>query len=207
MIVVTYTFSETEGIRQMKKSVSSMGYELAQVPSSDNPRKIMKDLYECYKRALTGHELMTYADAADTLFQRKIDVPTDYILYSTEKACFPHRGWAHRFKDDSRWKFLNNGAFCGPLKLVVEFFDRYKLHSIMENGQAAVQRAYLQAISEGFPVKLDSNCDQFQSIAFRADDEFEVVDGLVRNKITGTTPALLHGNGLSDMSWIYKLWN
>jgi hypothetical protein len=32
--------------------------------------------------------------------------------------------------------------------------------------------------------------------------DFEIKDGLVRNVLTKTTPAVLHGNGQTPMGWI-----
>lgn len=206
MIVITYAYTpETEGMRQMRLSVERQGYELAVVKTTDYPATIMRDLYECYKRAATGHEYMVYADYPDTFFQKKVEVPTDHILYSTEKACFPFPQWATHFERQGRWIYPNNGLFAGPLKLVIEFFERYKLYDIgAVNGQAAMQQAYLKARDEWFPVLLDTDCEVFQSIAFEDPDEFEMKDGLLHNKITGTVPAIIHGNGLTDMSRMYK---
>jgi hypothetical protein len=77
--------------------------------------------------------------------------------------------------------------------------------------------AYLKAVAEGFPIKLDFSCKLFQSIAFDHDPtrgdyplhltgyegtDFEIKDGLVVNKLTKSTPAVLHGNGQTPMGWI-----
>lgn len=201
MIVITYIYKDTAGTHRMAESVKRQGYELGVIRTNDNPADIMRELYECYKRAVTGHDFIIYADAADTYFQKKLKVPTDHILYSTEKQCFPFPDWETRYKPvKSRWKFLNNGGICGPTKLLVEFFERYNLHTIgSTNAQAAVMEAYFKAIEEGFPIKLDTGCKQFQSVAFEAVDEFEMKDGLLRNKITKSIPAVLHGNGVTPL--------
>jgi hypothetical protein len=208
MIVITYAYTpENENMRQMRLSVERQGYELAVVKTSDAPHQIMKDLYECYKRAATGHEYMVYADHPDTFFQTPLpEMAPDMIIYSTEKACFPYKEKASKFNAWGRWIYLNNGLFAGPTKLVIEFFDRYNLHSLAPgvNGQAAVQDAYLDAEEKGFPIELDTACQAFQSIAFEDPDEFEMKDGLLHNRITGTVPAVIHGNGLTPMEWIYK---
>lgn len=199
MIVVTYTYRETPGTIRMAESVARQGYELAVVKAGENPVEIMRQLYECYKRASTGHDHIIYADAADTYFQRRVNVPDDHILYSTEKQCFPFVNWADKFKDTrSPWRFLNNGLMCGPSELIVEYFERYGLNDIKINAQAAAQEAYFQARADRYPVKLDILCEEFQSIAFEEPGEFES-DTVLRNLITGTTPAVLHGNGLTPL--------
>lgn len=199
MIVVTYTYKETEGTKRMAESVARMEYELAVVRAGMNPAEIMKQLYECYKRASTGHDYLIYADAADTYFQRRVNVP-DYILYSTEKQCFPFVDWADRFTDTKTpWRFLNNGLMCGPSKLIVEYFERYGLNDIKINAQAAAMEAYFAGVKDGFPVRLDCMCEEFQSVAFEEPGEFEMKNFLLFNKITGTIPAVLHGNGLTPL--------
>jgi hypothetical protein len=113
-------------------------------------------------------------------------------------------------------------VYGGQLALAVEFFERYGLHKLHDhaNGQAEVMDAYLQAAGEGFPIKLDFNGELFQSIAFDHDPnrqghpihangyegtDFEIKGGLVVNKLTGRTPAILHGNGQTPMGWIYTM--
>jgi hypothetical protein len=110
-------------------------------------------------------------------------------------------------------------VYGGPLALVIEFFERYGLHKLHDNanGQAEVMDAYLKAQEDGFPIKLDFGCKLFQSIAFDHDPklnghplhlngyegtDFEIKDGLVVNKLTKSTPAVLHGNGQTPMGWI-----
>lgn len=208
MIIISYAFTpENEGMRQMRLSVERQGYELAVVKTSDAPHQVMRELYECYKRAATGHEYMVYADHPDTFFQTPLpEMPKDVIIYSTEKACFPYTDKAPKFNAWSRWRFLNNGLFCGPTGLVLEFFQRYRLFDLKpgDNAQDAVQDAYLDAIKIDFPISLDTKCRVFQSIAFEESDEFEMKDGLLHNKITGTVPAVIHGNGLTPMDRFYK---
>jgi hypothetical protein len=207
----------------MVASFEKHGFEVAvnRIPTGNGA--ILRGLYECYKRAATGHELFAYADAADTVCQRPFTVPTDHLLWSTEKACYPHPEKAKEYKFAGRlkspWRYLNNGVYGGPLALAIEFFERYGLHKLHEgaNGQAEVMDAYLQAQKDGFPIKLDFGCKLFQSIAFDHDPErgghplhlkgyegtdFEIKDGLVINKLTKSTPAVLHGNGQTPMGWI-----
>lgn len=201
MIVVTYVYKDTDGTRQMAESVARQGYELAVVRTDSNTANIIRQLYECYKRAATGHDHIIYSDAADTYFQKEVKIPDDNIVYSTEKACYPFPDWASKYKPvKSRWKFLNGGGYCGPSQMIVEFFERYKLYDIGgTNPQAAQMDAYFKAVDDGFPIKLDTGCKIFQSIAFEEDSEFEMKDGLLRNKITKSVPSVLHGNGLTSL--------
>lgn len=199
MIVITYVYRPNDGTARMIHSAENQGYEVGVLKTGDNAAQIMNDLYHCYKRASGGHEKMIYADAADSYFQRRVAVPDDYLLYSTEKQCFPYPAWSGYYPPGGHWKYLNNGGFCGPIELAVEFYDRYELHTPKINTQAAVMDAYFKAVKEGFPIRLDVECYQFQSIAFEEPGEFRMHNGLLENLITGTIPAVLHGNGLTPL--------
>ena len=226
MVIITNIYKPIEGTRQMVSSFERQGFEVAILNTPTGNGAILRSLYECYKRAVTGHELFTYSDAADTYCQRPFSPPTDHLLWSTEKACYPHHDRAALYKFGGRlkspWRYLNNGVYGGPLALAIEFFERYGLNKLHDgaNGQAEVMDAYLQAVKDGFPIKLDFNGELFQSIAFDHDPkrgghpihangyegtDFEIVNGLVVNKVTGRTPAILHGNGQTPMGWVYEL--
>jgi hypothetical protein len=223
MVIITNIYKPFAGTDRMVSSFEKHGFEVAvnRIPTGNG--QILRGLYECYKRAATGHDHFAYADAADTVCQRPFEVPTDHLLWSTEKACYPYPEKAKEYKFAGRlkspWRYLNNGVYGGPLALAIEFFERYGLHKLHDNanGQAEVMDAYLKAQDDGFPIKLDFGCKLFQSIAFDHDPklnghplhlkgyegtDFEIKDGLVVNKLTKSTPAVLHGNGQTPMGWI-----
>jgi hypothetical protein len=223
MVIITNIYKPFAGTDRMVSSFEKHGFEVAvnRIPTGNGA--ILRGLYECYKRAIGGHETFAYSDAADTVCQRPFTVPTDHLLWSTEKACYPNPEKAKEYKFAGRlkspWRYLNNGVYGGPLALAIEFFERYGLHKLHDgaNGQAEVMDAYLKAQEDGFPIKLDFNCKLFQSIAFDHDPnrqghpvhangyegtDFEIKDGLVVNKLTKSTPAVLHGNGQTPMGWI-----
>lgn len=226
MVIITNIYKPFAGTDRMIASFERHGFEVAinRIPTGNGA--ILRGLYECYKRAATGHETFAYADAADTICQRPFTVPTNRLIWSTEKACYPYPDRAALYKFGPRlkspWRYLNNGLYGGPLALAIEFFERYGLHKLNDhaNGQAEVMDAYLQAVEDGFPIALDLKCELFQSIAFDHDPklnghplhlngyegiDFEIKDGLVRNVLTKTTPAVLHGNGQTPMGWIYTM--
>ena len=116
---------------------------------------------------------------------------------------------------------------------MLEFINKYigKL-PMNANCQLETMQAFIKAKKDGFPIELDYKCKLFQSIAFdptkpdkgeeidRASfsihldnkgnpkytgTDFRIKDGLVINKMTKTTPAILHGNGGTPMQWVYQL--
>jgi hypothetical protein len=227
MIIFTNVYKPIHGTERMIRSFERFGYRVVVGNTPTGNGFIMRDLYHAYKQALNdGHESFCYSDAADTICQRPFDMPKDMLIWSTEKACYPDTTLCTKYKYregyDGDWRYLNNGVYGGSLELVVEFFEKYQLHKLHQhaNGQHEVMLAYLDAVDNGFPIKLDIDCEYFQSIAFDYDPErksyplhqndeyhgvdFELVNGMVHNRVTGTTPAILHGNGLTPMGWIEK---
>jgi hypothetical protein len=81
------------------------------------------------------------------------------------------------------------------------------------NGQHEQMVAFLKAEKEGFPIKLDTKCEVFQTMAFADPSEFCVVScmdkdipgNVLKNKLTKTIPSILHFNGLTDMSILKEL--
>lgn len=226
MIVVTHIYHDNERTKQTIDSFTRFGYEVA-IDRTDTHRgngEVLRRLYEVYKRASTGHETFAYVDAADSYCQRKFDVPTDRIIYSTEKACYPRTEIAAQYKPvASPWKYLNGGGYGGSVKLILEFFELYGLttHASDCNGQHEQMMAYLRAEKDGFPIELDTNCEIFQTMAFADPSEFEIVTTFggisehilgeapppkyLKNKVTDAVPAILHFNGLTDMSILKEL--
>lgn len=221
MVIVTYIYSHNPRTQQMIDSFKRFGYEVA-VIETDTHRgngTALRLLGECYQRASTGHISFMYADAADSFCQRKFFAPYDKVMYQTEKACYPHTWLAERYPTiptkyaNSPWKYLNGGGYYGSTKLIAEFFSSYGLMNLQPdaNGQHEQAMAYIQAKAEGFPIYLDDGCEVMQSMAFEEEGDFSIsameMTGtkLVRNNITGQIPAVLHFNGLTDMSILKEL--
>lgn len=221
MNVVTYIWqdfaNEISSTHKFRESVVRFDYDICNVAQEKHHvgnAAVLRLLYEHYKD-MTGPVI--YADGADTFFLSEVQVPDDKILYSTEKAIWPpsqkmHAAWAAFYPDaiPTPWAYLNGGSYCGPAELIAEFFERYiipNLHSVTDDGQAqGVQAvAMMDAYNEGFPIMLDVFCQQFQTIAFTDPGDFSTHGGILVNNITGSKPALIHGNGRTPMGWIYDL--
>jgi hypothetical protein len=212
MVVITAIYQPNDQTRQMVKSFERHGYEVAVLTDSFRGNgDAMKRLYACYKRAVSGHTHAIYSDGGDTFCQRTFDFPS-ILTWSAEKACYPHPEVAKRYKYGnafkSPWRYLNNGGYGGPLDALIEFFDRYGLNRLPNeaNGQAEAMEAYLKAKEDGLPIKLDTRCDLFQCIAHSEPTDFSFNGQILKNNVTKTTPAILHGNGRTDMNHIYEKW-
>ena len=213
MIVITKIYEENERTRQMVDSFEKQGYEVAVLAGSHKGNgETLRELYECYKRAATGHETFCYSDGGDTYCQKPFDPPKNRILYSTEKALYPNvAGLKYpKAKTKSRWVYLNGGGVCGSLEIMIDFMETYNLTKLPNDatGQLELHYAYLQAKKDYFPIQLDTDCKIFQTIAFVENDEFELKDNLVHNRITGNTPSIIHANGITPAPdfFPFKIW-
>lgn len=150
-----------------------------------------------------GYTHFIYTDGFDTIAMSGMDeVLNKYkggILYSAEKACFPRSDWSELHISDSRWKYLNHGQFMAPVKEWIELYES------MYNPNITCQEAAMHKHLNGYDIKLDTDCGIFQSIAFKGDDEYSIDEGRLINNINKTNPCFVHGNGRSEMDWIYKI--
>ena len=209
MIIITSVTSANKNTERMRKSFERFGYEVADSrPKSSGRKDRDQSVYDLIKRAATGHDLMCYSDAADTICQREFELPTDYLLFAAEKQYWPDELPISDYPNTrikTLWKYLNGGVWGGPSQLHIEFFDRYRSQFPHNNGQYLLHRAFVAAKKDGFPIKLDYKCDLFQCIAHEGiNPEFSRGEKgeLITNLVTKTTPAIFHGNGLTDMKFI-----
>lgn len=221
-IVITSIYSEFWGTRHFRKSCERVGLPVHNAFKGNKftgNGDVIRNIYEALKGLENQYQYAIYADGADSLFLKSFEVPTNHVLYSTEKAIWPptedlKNKWAQYERDfislvDSPWKYLNGGGYCGPIQLLIQFFERYGLNKLRGdvNGQREQSEAYIQARYDNFPIYLDINCTHFQTTAFEHEGDFAVSESGFKNLITGTEPAILHGNGRTEMKHLYEIFN
>lgn len=214
-IALTYIYSEFWGTEQFRKSAERVGLSIHNAFSGTiytGGPDVLRMFYDSFHQLRGKYDKLIYADAADSVFIRAFEPPDGKIIYSTEKACYPHPSLAAEYPDPKGpWRYLNGGGFCGSIDLLIEFYDKYGLtkHVGDLNGQYIMALAYLQAKKDGFPIELDQDCQYFQTTAFEDPADFGIPNTTgkdIMNLVTGTMPHLWHGNGRTDMTWIYKLF-
>ena len=221
MIVATYIYQDfadgDSSTYKFRESVARHGLELHNVAPPGGQHvgngEVLRLLGNLYK-SLPADEPVVYADGADSFFLRVPNVPTDSILYSTEKAIWPPKDelrekWDKHYDGPalmSEWLYLNGGGYCGPAGLLAEFFQRYLMELPADaNGQWQQAEAFFQACVDAMPIFLDTRCEEFQTIGFAGVGDFSTRPGVLINNITNTRPAVIHGNGRTKMDWIYNL--
>lgn len=225
-IVLTAIYSEFWGTKHFRDSCKRVGLEVHNVfpPGAHYQGNgiIYQYFYQAFLDLKDKYKTVIYSDGADTIFQKAFVPPTNKIIYSVEKAIWPplphlkllYDVWYSDFKRKDvawiPWRYLNGGNWCGPIDLLIEFYDRYGFRDLKGdiNGQREQAEAFMKADADGFPIVFDHKCEYFQTIAFEHTGDFNLAeDGkTLINNITSTIPCVLHGNGRTDMTPIYERW-
>lgn len=229
-IILTSIYHEFWGTQQFRKSVEKTGLEIYNVFPTNTPFKGNGFIYQYFYKALLHlkdkYETVIYSDGADTFFQKSFVPPNDEIIYSVEKSIWPpvqhfpqlvtlydeyYNTRGREVLKNHPWKYLNGGNWCGPIDLLIQWYEKYGLKDLTGdiNGQLEQAEAFLKADKDGFPITFDHGCEYFQTIAFENVGDFSLApDGkLLVNNITGTIPCVLHGNGRTKMDAIYERWH
>jgi len=151
-----------------------------------------------YLKTLEGYTHFVFVDAYDTLFQKPITSYDGGILFSTEKHRWPDAD-ANYPECDKIWKYLNSGTYIAPIYQYLNMIDKNPVKNEDDD-----QRYFTQLYLKGENIKLDMECKLFQSYAFMQPRDFSI-NRLLRNNITGTEASVIHFNGKSHESNIYKM--
>lgn len=160
-------------------------------------------LIEHYVSQLPDEDLVLIVDSLDlfflagkeTIVERFLEMNTPFFV-SAEKNCSPDKGIKELFPQTrTEFRFINSGTYMGYVKEVKEIFTQFP-HPI-----GPFQDDQLMLIEYFFshPEKcyVDSECAIAQTL--HAVDKSElVVDPFslsITNRITGTKPVIIHGNG------------
>lgn len=211
---LTYVYSDTAQTAEFYNSCNRHGINIMNICPYRGEYKgahaaikdvvsFLNQLPDCYTHALI-------VDGGDSVFQAKPTMVPDHILYQGEKNCYPHPSLAEKHpQSTTEWRYLNGGCISGSVENMRQFYSlvQSKFNNTVENGQHAQQLAFFEWVDSGKKAEIDSNCQLSQSIAFSENfQDFEIDGKVVKNKVTRTIPYILHGNGRTNMEWIYNLY-
>ncbi|KAH8411190.1 hypothetical protein KR222_010054, partial [Zaprionus bogoriensis] len=127
------------------------------------------------------------------------------LLFSAEKYCWPDKSLANRYPEveGKASRYLNSGAFIGYAPQVIELLE----DPIEDTGddQLYFTKVFLDETKRTkLNMKLDTQSRLFQSLHGAKSDVKLKVDldsnqGTLQNIDFMTTPAIIHGNGLSKV--------
>jgi hypothetical protein len=176
--------------------------------------KILKT-YE-YLKANPDITHFFYSDSYDTIATYGMEealskIPDkDIILMSAERACYPHPDKEKLYpKHDSPFHFVNGGGWFAS-SLAFQLAVESNPLTVETNDQVWFTDLFLNNPDY---VKLDYNCEVFQTIAFCPDSDFilnynNLENGVkvdFYNTVTKSFPCFIHGNGHTPLDKFYKL--
>ena len=199
-----------EGYLRLKASLDKFGYDhevIVHPFSFGHQLPVIRDWCNRYTGDATH---ILYSDAFDTLaFSNAEEIiskmPDCKMLISCEKNCYPHPERAKEYPyAESPWRYVNGGGWIAEIKYFLELCERMNLND-QSHDQVWLMEAFLNNQQD---IKLDTNCEIFQTIAFSYPEEWDNVNehgygvNRFRNVGTKTFPVFFHGNGHTDMGWL-----
>lgn len=208
-LVTTATNPTVKGFKEFKRSLDKFKWDYHII--DDNYVAYgskMKNAYEFAKKndfthlfILDAYDVLVLGTMEDCLDRIK---DKDTILFNAEKACWPHGEWAKEYPEvESDWKYLNGGACFVKVDRFIKLFEENPIKDT-DNDQEVLGRIYLDKRND-YKMALDTNCELFQSIAFEHEKDFLYGHDVFYNFKTDTFPLIIHGNGKTEMSHLYKL--
>lgn len=159
---------------------------------------------------LNSHPEITsflYTDAWDTLVTNSLKwidavIGQDAVL-SAERGCYPHPDKAVLYPETkSPFKYVNGGGWYFKSDVFKDYVNTNHLTTETVD-QVWFTDLYLKHPDK---IKLDVNCEVFQTIAFCPETDFKIDGERVTNTITNTTPLFIHGNGHTPLTQFESLW-
>lgn len=207
IVVTTCDNLSNERYLKLKSSLDRFGYEYECVfhPFTFGTQlNVIRTWAEGYTGEATH---MLYTDAFDTLALTGPDevmskMPDCKMLISAEKNCYPHPERAGEYPaTDSAWKYVNGGGWIAE----IEYFKYLCVQEGLNSGshdQVWLMEAYLNNRGE---IKIDTECEIFQTIAFSHTHEWKQQEDRFVNVALNSKPVFFHGNGHTNMDWVYKI--
>lgn len=211
LVVVTYASDGRHpGLIKLGRTLRAWGHEFRPIVGDWRgfASKLTGVHAQLPKLAAEGFTHLLFTDAYDTVCvgppAAVLPHCTDRMLVSCEKACWPDPSLMDKYPPGPRspWCHVNSGGYVGPIPLIYD-----ALMNASGDDQLWLTRKYL-AQTDGRIIR-DDNCELFQTTGHTVvpwetwDKNFaKLGGGRIRNTRTGTSPCLIHGNGLADMGWL-----
>ena len=150
---------------------------------------------------LNPNDVVLFTDAYDVFFIRSLEEITKRylsmsteIVFSAESTCWPDESMTTLHPKalyDSKYKFLNAGAYIGRVASLKEFFAERVDDE--DDDQLYMQRVWTNNLKSKRPLSITLDYEQY--IFQTHEPECVTIEKDILNPITNTHPCLYHGNG------------
>jgi hypothetical protein len=214
LLVATVATRPHEGLDRLQRSCDRVGIPLLiygkGTPYVGHIHSKLQGLYKTLLVCGGDYDYVLFTDAFDTIVTqpaaeilRRFQEEDTPLLMSAEANCFPAspRQKPHDYPlAPTRYRFLNAGGLLARIPYLLELLEKEKVRTLQGNrdDQGWWVRVYLD---RRYEMKLDHGCRIFQCLYnAKSDVVFDPDEKSIRNKITGTRPCIVHGNGGSGLS-------
>jgi len=207
IVVTTCDNPSNERYLKLKASLERFGYQHECVVhpfTFGTQLNVIRKWAESYTGDATH---MLYTDAFDTLALAGPDevvskFGNSKMIISAEKNCYPHPERSGEYPEtESAWKYVNGGGWIAEIEYFKYLCSKENLNP-SSHDQVWLMEAYLNN-RDG--IKLDTECEIFQTIAFSHKEEWSQQERMFVNVAHNTIPVFFHGNGHTEMDWVYKI--
>jgi len=149
-----------------------------------------------------GNHIIMFTDSYDVVFNdnpknivRKFRDMKSAVVFSAEKTCWPDGRLETQYPiSPTDYKFLNSGGFIGYGDHINEIINKVEVQNDYDDQLYYTER-FFESLGDKKNIILDYTQEIFQTLG-DATDDVEVDDqGILNNKVTKTTPSVVHGNG------------
>lgn len=208
-LLLTYDTDHSHpGVNRLNRSCSLWGWDLVVLSDAKWTgfgRKFKQIVNKAKDFIGSDYTHIVSIDARDFIVTGPVEefvAPKVPLLISTECAAWPI---AERAVDypfcPTPWKYCHSPFTVDLTRLdllpsdIPDYYD----------DQHHIANIYFSSKRE--EVALDYRCDIVQSVAFCQpfEERFNIIDGRLYNKLTGSKPLLVHGNGKTDLSFFEPL--
>ncbi len=195
-----------KGVKWLKVSARKHAIETKIISSWLKIPNLEKKITYQYKfvSKLEDRDIVLFTDSYDVLIVKDKNIILEAFhrlnstaVFSAEKICWPDYHKESFFSGcNSPWRYLNSGGWIGVAKNMKEILSTaMELYNSSKKKSGTDQRIYTDIyLSNLYMIKLDTNCNIFQSL-WGSEDDIIFNNGEWINKVTNTTPCIMHANG------------
>jgi len=162
---------------------------------------------ECYRYLKAHPEITSFflIDSFDcfvlgTMEEALSKIGRDKNFLSAEINCWPHPEKSVLYPPSPTvFKHCCGGAYYMDSQTFISWWEEKSIPGD-DNDQV-----WLTDMVIKYKPQLDYYCDVFQNLCGVLEPDFLVEGDRLTNKITGSSPIIFHGNGKTDMNYVYNL--
>lgn len=210
VLVCTVATQSKDGLILLQKSCEKFKIELKIFGWGQTWKGLgwrQRVLYQSLRRYRLKYNYVLFVDGYDCIFLYPLKEIMSKFLSLNTRLLFGAEVVSHPLAPQcyppspapGRYRYLNAGGFIGEIKYVLELMSRLGIPKMKDDfyDQLRYAEAFVSGQTE---ITLDYQSDIFQCLFFASND-LEIREQRIVNRVTGSMPCIIHGNGGTDLTW------